>query len=82
MTDRTATHDCDRLNIEQAADFTPMPLQQICEWAIAHKLDAHRVCTGFRLDELGLADLVSAPDSGRSRTQCRGDGSRPTFAMA
>jgi hypothetical protein len=42
--------------------------------------DACRVCTGFRIDELGLADLISSPDSDRSRRQGRPDGSGPWLA--
>jgi hypothetical protein len=45
------------------ADHTAV--QQICHWAMAHKLQAHRVCSGFRLHELGLAELVSAVRSTR-----------------
>jgi hypothetical protein len=67
MTDRTATRHGDRPQIEPAADVTDnSPVQQIRHWVMAHKLDACRVCTGFRVDELGLRELASAL---RSRSQ-------------
>ena len=34
--------------------------QQICHWIMAHKLEAYRVCNGFRIDELGLGEPLSA----------------------
>jgi hypothetical protein len=70
MTHPTAMPHGDRREIEQAADVSVTPAQQIY-WAMAHRLDACRGCTGFRIEELGLANLVSASDSGRSRPQGR-----------
>jgi hypothetical protein len=58
MTDRTATNDGDRLKIEQA-DAT-IPVEQICAWIKAHKLEAHQVCTGFRIEDLGLSEFRPA----------------------
>lgn len=70
MTDWTATPHGDRRGIEPAADVTVNnPVQRIRHWIVAHKLDACRVCIGFRIDELGLRDLASAP---RSRSQALG----------
>ena len=57
-------------------------VQQYCHWALAHKLHACRVCTGFRVDELGLAHLVASPASDRSHGQSRTDGSAPWLASA
>ena len=82
MMKQTGTPHGDRPEIEAAAVSDHTPIQQMRHCVSAHRLDACRVCTGFRIDELGLADLVSAPDSGRSRTQGRGNGSRPRFANA
>jgi hypothetical protein len=57
MTDTTATFHHDRPDVEQViADQNPV--QQICHWAMAHKLDACRACIGFRLEDLGLGELV------------------------
>jgi hypothetical protein len=70
MTDRTATRHGDRPQIEPVADVTDNGrVQQMRDWIMAHKLDACRVCTGFRIDELGLCELASAP---RSRSQALG----------
>jgi hypothetical protein len=65
MTDRAATPHGDRPESEIALTDS-IPVQQIREWIMAHRLDACRACTGFRIDELGLRDLASAP---RSRSQ-------------
>ena len=40
MTDPTAMPHGDRREIEQAADVSFTPAQQICYWAMAHRLDA------------------------------------------
>lgn len=82
MTDSTAMPHGDRREIEQAADVSVTPAQQICYWAMAHRLDACRGCTGFRIEELGLADIIASPHSGRARRLGRGDGSRLRFATA
>jgi hypothetical protein len=58
MTDATATSHGDRVQIAQIADLTVTPVQQVCDWIVAHKLDACRACTGFRIEELGLGELV------------------------
>ena len=72
MTDRTATPQGDRPPIEPAlTDHNPV--QQICEWIMAHKLEGHRVLQRFRLEELGLSDLISSPESDRSQRQGRPD---------
>jgi hypothetical protein len=60
MTDQTATHDGDQLKIEQAADIAAMPARQIGAWMKAHKLEAHRGCTGFQIEELGLSEFRPA----------------------
>jgi hypothetical protein len=83
MTAQTATHDGDPLKIKGAAAIADHAhVQQIREWIMAHKLEAHRGCTGFQIEELGLADLVSSTDSGRWRRQSRGHGSRPICTTA
>jgi hypothetical protein len=59
MTDQTAIPDRDRPKIEQAiTDHNPV--HQVCHWIIAHKLVARRACTGFRIEELGLSELLPA----------------------
>ena len=61
MKSRTATPHGDRPEIEQAADVTVNnSVPQICHWIMAHKLEAYRVCNGFRIDELGLGEPLSA----------------------
>lgn len=65
MTERTATPHGERPQIEQTTDITGTPIQQICHWIVAHKLEACRVCTGFRIDELGLTEVRSALRSRR-----------------
>lgn len=82
MMKQTGTPHGDRPEIEAAAVSDHTPIQQIRHWVTAHRLDACRVCTGFRIDELGLADLISSPDSDRSHRQGRTDGSGPWFASA
>ena len=82
MADPTATPRGDPPESEQVADVTITPAQQICYWAMAHRLDACRGCTGFRIEELGLADIIASPHSGRARRLGRGDGSRLRFATA
>jgi hypothetical protein len=82
MTDRTATPHGNRPHIEQIAALTGTPAQQICKWITAHKLEACRDCNGFRIEELGLADLLSSPESDRSHRRRRTDGSGPSFASA
>ena len=57
---------CHRLfTFEQAAAFGGVPIQQICQWMMAHKLEAYRVCGGCRIDELELAALLSVLRSRR-----------------
>lgn len=83
MKNRVATRDGDRRAIEQVADVPhSIAVQHIRQWIMAHRLDACRVCTGFRIDELGLADLISSPYSERRQRQRRMDGSSPRFASA
>jgi hypothetical protein len=65
MRDSTATPRGDRPQIEPLADLTVTPVQQVCDWAMAHKLDACRACNGFRIEELGLSELLPAPRSRR-----------------
>jgi hypothetical protein len=47
MTDATASLYRDRPQIEQLADLTVTPVQQVCDWIMAHRLDARRGCTRF-----------------------------------
>ena len=72
----------DRPGIEAAASANIAHMQQMREWMMAHKLQAHRGCTGFRIAELGLADLIASPGSDRSPHPGRRDGSGPRFASA
>ena len=72
----------DRPGIEAAASANIAHMQQMREWMMAHKLQAHRGCTGFRIDDLGLAELIASPGSDRSRAQGRTDESGPWFASA
>jgi hypothetical protein len=37
-----------------------MPARQIGAWMKAHKLEAHRGCTGFQIEELGLSEFRPA----------------------
>ena len=82
MTGLIALPHGDRHEIEQAADVSVKPAQQIRHWIVAHKLEACRGCNAFRIEELGLADLISSPDSDRSHRQGRTDGSGPWSASA
>jgi hypothetical protein len=72
----------DRPGIEAAASANHVHMQQMREWMMAHKLQAHRGCTGFRIDELGFAELIASPGSDRSPRPGRPDGSGPRFASA
>jgi hypothetical protein len=63
MRTQTAMPERDRLEIEQAIDHNPV--QQVCRWIIAHKLDACRACNGFRIEELGLSEFLPALRSRR-----------------
>ena len=65
MRNPTAKPHDHRPVIEAAAVTDHTAVQQICHWAVAHKLEAHRVCTGFRLGELGLVELFSTLQSTR-----------------
>jgi len=65
MTDATAVPHRDRPQIEQLTDLTVTPVQQVCDWIVAHKLDACRACIAFRIEELGLGELVPALRSRR-----------------
>ena len=57
---------CRRLfSINQAADFAAVPVSQICRWIRIGKLEAHRLGGRVRIDEVELADCLSAPDSMR-----------------
>ena len=67
---------------EAATVIDHAAVQQIRHWMAAHKLQAHRGCTGFRIDDLGLAELIASPHSNRSPRPGRTDGSGPRFASA
>jgi hypothetical protein len=82
MRSRTATPQGDRSEIEAAALTDHIPARQIRHWITAHRLQACRACTGFRIAELGPADLISSPDSGRSPRPGGTNGSGPWFASA
>jgi hypothetical protein len=82
MTHPTAMPHGDRREMEQAADVSVTPGQQICYWIVARKLEGCRGSTGFRIEERELADIIASPHSDRPRRQGRGDDSRPTFASA
>ena len=60
MSNSTKTPRGDRTEIEQVpAVVVNNPVQQICHWARAHKLEACRGCNGFfRIEEVGLGELV------------------------
>jgi hypothetical protein len=73
MRDRTATPNGDRRGIEAAAVTDHTSLQQIRHWVMAHRLEVWRVCTGFRIDELGLGEVIASQNS---------DGSGPWLASA
>jgi hypothetical protein len=76
----TATLDGDGPEIEAAATTDHTLIHQVRHWAMTHGLGACRVCTGFRIDELGLAHVFSLPDLDPSHRQSRTDGSGPWFA--
>ena len=81
MTDQTAIPDRDRPKIEQAiTDHNPV--QQVCHWIVAHKLEGYRGCNEFRVEELGLAHLIASPHSDRLRRQGKADRSGPWFVNA
>jgi hypothetical protein len=82
MTEPTATAHGDRREIEHATDVTLTPDQHLRHWIVAHKLEGYRGCNGFRIEELGLAHLISSPESDRSHRQGKTDGSGPSFASA
>jgi hypothetical protein len=71
----------DRHGIKAAA-FTHPRAQQIRHWITAHRLQACRACNGFRITELGLAGLISSPDSDLSPRQGKTDRSGPWYATA
>jgi hypothetical protein len=55
---------CHRLfNIQRAADFADVPVQRICNWIRTRKLEAYVLAGGIRIDEVELADCISAPAS-------------------
>jgi hypothetical protein len=70
----------DRPGIEAAASAYHAHMKQMREWMMAHKLQARRGCTGFRIDELGLAQLIASPGSDRSHRHGRTVGSGPRLA--
>ena len=80
MRNQTGTPQGDGPEIEEATHHTTV--RQTRHWMAAHRLAAHRGCTGFRIDELGLAHLLPLPDSDRSPRPGRPDGSDPRFASA
>jgi hypothetical protein len=52
---------CRRLfSIEQAAAFARVPVEQIWNWIMTRKLEAYPLEGGMRIDEVELADLLSA----------------------
>ena len=64
MTSRTASPRGERPAVEPAAtDHTAV--QQMRHWAAAHRLEGHRGCTGFRVDELGFSEFLPVLRSGR-----------------
>ena len=64
MTSRTASPRGDRPAVEPAAtDHTAV--HQIRSWIMGHRLQGHRVCTGFRVDELGFSEFLPVLRSGR-----------------
>jgi hypothetical protein len=65
MTDPTAMPHCDRSEIEQAADVTVTRARHMRDWIMAPKLDACRACNGFRIETLGLGELIPALRSTR-----------------
>jgi hypothetical protein len=81
MIDRTALPHGDRREVEQTADVIVTPARHIRHWIMAYKLEGCRGCNGFRIEELGLAHLISSPDSDWSH-QGSTDGSGPSFASA
>jgi hypothetical protein len=56
---------CRRLfSVEQAAAFARVPVKQIWHWIMTGKLVAYRMSAGrVRIDEVELADLLSARDA-------------------
>jgi hypothetical protein len=52
---------CRRLfSIEQAAAFARVPVEQLWDWIMTRKLEAYPLEGGMRIDEVELADLLSA----------------------
>ena len=47
------------LTMQQAADFSGVPVPRICNWIRTHKLEAYILAGGIRIDELQLADCIS-----------------------
>jgi hypothetical protein len=82
MTNETRMPQGDLREAEVAASANHAHTQQMREWMMAHKLQAHRGCTGFRIAELGLVELIAAAVSDRSPRPGRPDGSGPCFASA
>ena len=55
----------DRPGIEAAASAYHAHMKQIRSWIMGHRLQGHRVCTGFRVDELGFSEFLPVLRSGR-----------------
>jgi hypothetical protein len=69
-----------RREAEAAAATDHAAVQQIRHWMAAHRLEAHRGCTGFRIAELGLVELIASPGSDPSHRQGKTVGSGPRAA--
>lgn len=80
MRNQTGTPQGDGPEIEEATHHTAV--RQTRHWMAAHRLAAHRGCTGFRIDESGLAELIASPGSDPSHCQGRTVGSGPRLASA
>ena len=69
--------------IEQAADVSEKPVQEICRRVRIGRLKVYHLGGGrIRIDEAELADLISSRDSEPRQPQGRTDGSGPWFASA
>ena len=82
MRNETGTPRGDRREVEAAAVIDHAAVKQIRYWMAAHRLGAHRGCTGFRIDESGLAELIASPGSDPSHCQGRTVRSGPRLASA
>jgi hypothetical protein len=51
--------------MEAAAVTDHTAVQQVRDWAMAHRLDACRACNGFRIETLGLGEFIPAIRSTR-----------------